>query len=46
LLKRAEKGGATVRFAKGRGGVGGGDVDNDDDERYVESRRSRAVEHE
>jgi hypothetical protein len=34
-----------VRFAKGRGG-GGGDVDDDDDERYVESRRSRAVEHE
>jgi hypothetical protein len=32
---------ATVRFAKGRGG-GGGDVDDDD----VESRRSRAVEHE
>ncbi len=34
-----------MRFAKGRGG-GGGDVDDDDDERYVESRRSRAVEHE
>ncbi len=32
-----------MRFAKGRGG--GGDVD-DDDEGYVESRRSRAVEHE
>ncbi len=30
-----------MRFAKGRGG--GGDVDDDD---YLESRRSRAVEHE